>query len=93
MTTTYDQTANGSGRLDLDPDRLDQLDPADLDHRGAVIPWGDAQHQRVSAVIAAGMLRLLRERDPRLWAELHYQAATGEVIDLTAPRRARKPKS
>ena len=79
---------------DLDPaTRLDQLDPADLDRLGATLPWGDEPHQRVSTVIAAGMMRLLRERDAILWAELHYQAATGETIELgTTARRKRQAR-
>lgn len=95
MSTTYDQAPpNGTrdiGQLAADPGRLDHLDPAALDARGARIPWGEQPHQASSPVIAAGMLRLLRERDAQLWAELHFEAATGERLDLPRRQRQRKP--
>lgn len=86
---TYGQNGTTAPAAPLD---LSALDPAALAARGAAIPWGDQPHQTSSPVIASGMLRLLRARNPQLWAELHYEAATGEPLALSKPRAPRKPK-
>lgn len=83
QTTAY--APNGTRPADVD--KLDHLKAEDLDQRGARIPWGPKPHQHVGPVIAAGMLRLLRERDSTLWAELHYEAATGDRLDLGRRRK------
>jgi hypothetical protein len=82
MTTMPEQyTPNGTKPAASDGMNLDELDEL-----GARIPFGDRANQNMPASWAAGILRILAERDPETFGAYMTEVATGHRVERGARR-------
>lgn len=62
----------------------------ELDEMGVRIPFGDLANKNVPASWAAGMLRLLADRDPETFGAFMTEVATGHRVERAKRGRPAK---
>lgn len=82
MTTMPEQYASNGTK----PTAPEVTSVDELDELGARIPFGDRPNQNIPPSWAAGILRLLAERDPERFGAYMTEVATGHRVSEPAKR-------
>jgi hypothetical protein len=77
MTSISDQQPPGIARIAPAPPGPSALTADELDELGGRIPFGDRDNQTMPPSWAAGMLRIMAERDPETFGAYMLEVITG----------------
>jgi hypothetical protein len=86
MTSMADQYPANGTKPGTAPDAMT---PEDLDELGARIPFGNRANQSVPPTWAAGILRILAEREPETFGAYMLEVATGHRAERARRGRPR----